>query len=284
MITWNLHAHTTTSDGDLSAEELVQRAVDEGLSGIAITDHFPFPYKPDQPVDWATSRRVFERHLRVVEALQHKVDGLEILKGAEVEYVPSLDTLAHWLRGLDLDFVMGGVHILDGWLVDWSEEIFCQGRKRFGGWRTAIECYYDAVGELAESGLVDSIAHLDVVKKYNPQSRHFSEDAPWYRRAVEHCLERIARTGVAIEVNTAGLRRPAADLYPSDWILRRARELEIPVTVGTDFHRTHDRVSDGLSVAEAALRAAGYESFLIFRARQAETLSFSVPSQDKAWA
>jgi histidinol-phosphatase (PHP family) len=254
MITWNLHAHTTTSDGDLSAEEVIQRAVDEGLSGIAITDHFPFPYKPGQKINWAASRRAFERHLSVLDALQQKVDSLEILKSVEVEYVPSLNTLAHWLRGLDLDFVLGGVHILDGWLVDWSEEIFCQGREHFGELRTAIECYCDAVGELAESGLVDSIAHPDVVKKYNPQSRHFSEDEPWYRRAVERCLQRIAATGVAIEVNTAGLRRPAAALYPSDWILRRARELGIPVTVGTDFHRARDRIWS--SGADTARRSA----------------------------
>lgn len=273
MITWNMHAHTTISDGDLSPEELVQRAVDEGLSGIAITDHFPFPYRPGQEVQWAASRRAFERHLRVIGAMQDKVNGLEILKGAEVEYVPSLDTLAHWMRGLDLDFVLGGAHMLDGWLVDWSEEVFCQGQKHFGGFRAAIECYYDAVGELAESRLVDSIAHLDVVKKYNPDSRYFNEDELWYHQAVERCLQRIAATGVAIEVNTAGLRVSVGALYPSAWILHRARELGIPVTVGVDFHRNYDRVGAGLAAAEAALRAAGYGSYLIFRARRAEVIN-----------
>ncbi|MDY7041001.1 MAG: histidinol-phosphatase [Chloroflexota bacterium] len=273
MINWNMHAHTNASDGDLSAEEVVRRAVDEGLAGVAITDHFPFPYRPDQPVNWAASRQAFERHLQVIETLQDKVDSLQILKGAEVEYLPSLDTLAHWLSGLDLDFVLGGTHILDGWVVDVSEEIFCQGKKHFGGFRGAIECYYEAVGELGESGLVDSIAHLDVVKKYNPQSRYFNEDEPWYRQAVERCLQRIARTGVAIEVNTAGLRGMVGDLYPSEWILRRARELDIPVTVGVDFHRDRDRVSAGLAQAETALRAAGYDGYLIFRGRRAEALS-----------
>ena len=272
MIAWNTHAHTKISDGDLSAEDLVQRAVDEGLSGITITDHFPFPYRPGQEVQWAASRRAFEQHLRVIDTLRDKVDSLEILKGAEVEYVPSLDTLAHWLRGLDLDFVLGGAHMLDGWIVDWSEEVFCQGQKHFGGFRAAIECYYDAVGELAESGLVDSIAHLDVVKKYNPDSRYFSEDEPWYHQAVERCLQRIAATGVAIEVNTAGLRVSVGALYPSAWILRQAKELGIPVTVGVDFHRNYDRISAGLAEAEAALRSAGYDSYLIFRGRQAEAI------------
>jgi histidinol-phosphatase (PHP family) len=272
MIYWSAHAHTTTSDGDLSAVELMRKASGEGLRGVTITDHYPYPFSLDR-VDWEAGVETFRRHLEALAELQEKAEGIELLKGIEIEFVDPPQALESYLRRLDLDFVLGGVHTLDGWKTDWSDEAFQQAGKFFSGFEAAIQRYFRALGDLAESGLIDSLAHPDLVKKFNPQSRYFSEGATWYRAAVERCLERVARSGVALEVNTGGLRGPTKSLYPSGWILSRARELGIPVTVGTDFHRSHGQVGEGLEAAEAALRAAGYDSYLLFRKRKPEKIS-----------
>lgn len=267
MIRWNLHAHTVVSDGELTAGELVRRASEEGLDGLAITDHFPYPCYPItwSEVDWASSQKALAKQ---EDELSGRYSGLAVLAGVEVEFIDELDLPAKWLHGLNLDFVLGGVHLLDRWALDWSEEEFLRGRGIFGSLERAFERYFEAVVKLAESGLVDSIAHLDVVKKYNADEKHFSEKSEWYRELVMNCLRGIAKTDVAMEVSTAGLRRPVGAIYPSQWILREARDRGIRVTVGTDYHKKGEKVTAGLDSADEALRAAGYESYLIFEKRR----------------
>jgi histidinol-phosphatase (PHP family) len=259
----------------LTEEELMRYAQEEGLEGFAITDHFPYPIYPITPlgIDWTSSHRALVLQIKNVKYLRSRYPGLTVLTGAEVEYVDRLNTLERWLQDLDLDFVLGGVHLLDRWALDWSEEEFLKGRIFFGGFELAFERYFNAVAELAESGFVDSIAHIDLVKKYNAAECYFSEGAEWYRILVEKCLKRIAKVNVAIEVSTAGLRKPVKAMYPSNWILRKAKDLGIQVTIGTDVHKKDEKVGTDLDMAEKILREAGYEEYLIFRRRKSEKVS-----------
>jgi histidinol-phosphatase (PHP family) len=181
-----------------------------------------------------------------------------------------LDLLEHWLQDLDLDFVLGGVHLLDRWAIDWSEKEFLKGTNYFGSFESAFERYFNAVAAFAESGIVDSIAHIDLVKKFNSAERYFDERSGWYRILVERCLQRVANAKVAIEVSTAGLRKPVGALYPSGWILKKAKELGIQVTIGTDVHKKDEKVGSDLYMAEKALLEAGYDEYLVFRGRKPE--------------
>ncbi len=65
---YDLHTHTTASDGRLSSEELVQKAVEEKVSSFAVTDH--------DTVDGIDSAR------EVAAKLSN--NGLEIIAGIEV--------------------------------------------------------------------------------------------------------------------------------------------------------------------------------------------------------
>jgi len=263
--------HTTDSDGELTVAELARRAVDGGLLGIAVVDHFPYPDRDPKTVDWRLSRDQLVRRLERLKRLSENEDRLIILRGIEVEFMEPLDPLERSLEGLDVDFVLGAVHVLGRWMLDWSEAEFLRAGEFFGGLETAIQRYFDAVAELAESGLVDCMAHLDLVKKYNPGQRHFRQTSGWYVDAANRCLDRIAEAGVSIELNTGGLaRHPIGEMYPSGWLLRRAADLGVPVTVGTDLHGADEGVTAGLDQAELALREAGYESYLIFKNRRRE--------------
>jgi histidinol-phosphatase (PHP family) len=271
-IRWSLHTHSIVSDGELTEEELFRHASEEGLDGFAITDHFPYPIFPltSAGIDWATSHRAISLQLKIIENLRSRYSYPTILAGAEVEYIEGLDMLEHWLQDLDLDFVLGGVHLLDRWAIDWSEKEFMKGKNYFGSFESAFERYFNAVAEFAESGIVDSIAHLDLVKKFNSAERFFDERSGWYRILAERCLQRVANAQVAIEVSTAGLRKPVGALYPSGWILKKARELGIQVTIGTDVHKKDEKVGSDLFMAERALLGAGYDEYLVFRGRKPE--------------
>jgi len=268
VIRWNLHTHTTESDGDLGVGGLVRQAASEGLLGIAVTDHFPYPYRGPETVDWKVSRERLIQLLERLERLRANEDQLVILKGLEVEFTEPLGSLERALRGLDVDFVLGSVHVLGRWIVDWSEAEFLRAKEFFGSLKKAILRYFEAAAELSESGLVDCLAHMDLVKKYNRGQRHFNQTSSWYVDAAEDCLERIAKAGVAVELNTGGLGMPVGEMYPARWLLRRAAELGIGVTVGTDLHKGEEGVTAGLDQAELALREAGYQSYLIFKNRK----------------
>jgi len=271
LIRWNLHTHTTDSDGELSASDLARRAVDEGFLGIAVTDHYPYPDRDPETLDWKLSRDQLVRRLERLKRLSENEGRLIILRGIEVEFMEPLDPLERSLEGLDVDFVLGAVHVLGHWMLDWSEAEFLRAGEFFGSLETAIRRYFDAVAELAESGLVDCLAHLDLVKKYNPGQRHFSQRSGWYVDAAKMCLDRIAEAGVSIELNTGGLtRHPTGEMYPSGWLLRRAADLGVEVTVGTDLHGADEGVAEGLDQAELGLREAGYQSYFIFKNRRRE--------------
>src|SRR5204863_7285680 len=73
-------------------------------------------------------------------------------------------------------------------------------------------------------------------------------------------LEAVAKAGMALDVNTAGLRRPAKEIYPSPRMLRSARALGIGITFGSDAHEPH-LVGESFVDAVALVKAAGYTHF-----------------------
>jgi histidinol-phosphatase (PHP family) len=156
--------------------------------------------------------------------------------------------------------VLGSVHFVDGWAFDDPDK-----RDRYSEWeiRELWERYFRDLIAAAESGLADVIGHIDLVKKfgYVPEG-----DLGALYADVAAAL---AGTGVAVEVNTAGLRKPCAELYPSAKLLSALHAAGVPVTVGSDAHAPAE-VGSAWDEARAALLDAGYRSAVIFRSRLAE--------------
>jgi histidinol-phosphatase (PHP family) len=76
----------------------------------------------------------------------------------------------------------------------------------------------------------------------------------------------VAEAGVAVEVSTAGLRKPVSELYPDGDLLARCRDLGVGATLASDAHVPHDAGRDfGLAISH--LRAAGYETVTVFDGR-----------------
>jgi histidinol-phosphatase (PHP family) len=83
---------------------------------------------------------------------------------------------------------------------------------------------------MAASGLVDCLAHLDLVKIHGHRPR-----VP-VSELIEETLELIRTRKLAIELSTAGWRKPVNELYPSDAIIALAIEKKIPFTIASDAH------------------------------------------------
>lgn len=194
------------------------------------------------------------------EVLAAKQRGLPVLLGLEVDFFPhSIDAVLELLAPYPWDFLLGAVHWVGGWSVDHSEVVDEFDRR---GVERAYEEYFSVAAALAASRKVDVLAHVDVVKKYG--HRPPEEPVGLYRELVRAA----AGSGVAVEVSSAGLRKPAGEIYPAPTLLGMLAEAGVPVTLASDAHRPEDAGWGHAEVVEAALRA-GYRERVRFRARQA---------------
>jgi histidinol-phosphatase (PHP family) len=150
----------------------------------------------------------------------------------------------NWER---LDFVLGSIHYLDR--PDQMFDTVPDGAGQFVG-RDPNEIYTDyfsRVRVMAESGLVDCLAHLDLIKIHG--HRPCGELAP----LVKGTLDLIRDRNLAIELSTAGWRKPVDELYPSDEIIRLALDRGIPFTIASDAHswaqlaENYDRLAQKLA-------------------------------------
>ena len=124
--------------------------------------------------------------------------------GIEADFVAgSEDRIANLLER-EFDYVLGSVHLVGDRMVDHGGYDMGRGASSADG---VWERYFELVAEAVRSGLFDILAHPDLVKMWGPER-------PWPERDLrfhyEPAVEAIAESGIAVELSTAGLRKPSA--------------------------------------------------------------------------
>jgi len=240
--------------------ELAAQAVRLGLKEMGFSDHSPMPR--DDFDNWRMKAAELDPYVASVEQARRDHPDLAIKLALEVDYIPGQED---WIRDLAArhpwDYFIGSVHyISDSWAIDNPAEI--------GKWkdREPMEvwtAYFERLTLAAESGLFDIIGHVDLCKKFSFYPRQ--DCTPLFTRF----LQAAKRRGVAIELNTAGLRKECREIYPSPRIVQMAAQLGVPITFGSDAHAPAEV---GLNFAEAAqlARSAGYTHYCRFTKRQRE--------------
>ncbi len=187
-----------------------------------------------------------------------KERGLPVLLGLEVDFFPeTIEAVLQLIAPYPWDFLIGSVHWIGGWAVDHGKSAFEFERR---GVRRAYEDYFELETLLAASGAVDVLAHVDVVKKYGHRPDEVPDDL--YRKVVAAA----ASSGTAVEVSSAGLHRPAGEIYPSPGLLGLFAAAAVPITLASDAHYPPDAGRDRDELVAAA-RTAGYSHRLRFRQR-----------------
>ena len=184
--------------------------------------------------------------------------------GIEADFVPGAeDRTANLLQARDFDYVVGSVHFMRDGAVDMDDySVWDSSRARSAEevWRR----YFEAIAEAARSGLFDIAAHPDLVKYWGDGKRTPTGDL---RRYYEPAVEGIAEAGIAVEVSTAGLRKPAGEIYPARAFLEMCVEAGVPVALSSDAHRPEDVGADYDQVLEL-LAAVGVGELCVFEGRQ----------------
>jgi len=273
------HIHTKLckhAEGEASA--FCARAVELGLPEICFTDHVPNPdgYDPANRMrlDQFESYRKMVADLAGAErpAVTKAMAGKPVvLFGIEADYYEGCERfLQDWLPRQEFDLVLGSVHYINNWGFDNPEERHVWDSVDVTNtWAT----YFDLIGKLADSRLTDVIGHLDLPKKFGhrPSDRDLKEMA-------QPALDRVATAGMAIEINSSGLRRQVHEIYPSALLLSLARERDIPICFGSDAHRPEE-VGWQFDAALALARSAGYTHAVQYRRRQ--PLPYALPADAK---
>lgn len=235
-------------------EEYAEMALQRGLKGIIFTCHSPMPEGWWHQVRMDISQ--LDEYLAMVERTRQAYAGrLDVRVGMEMDFFPGFEW---WVESLnercEFHHVLGSVHFFG---VDYKAKFWKGDLLAFQ------KQYFTHLAESAETGLFDTLAHPDLVKNMQPADYTFEQIA-------EHlgtCLDRIAATGVAMELNTSGRLKAAPEFNPGPQILAMMRERNIPVVLGSDSHVPR-RVASDFGDALDALEDAGYNKVSHFLARK----------------
>jgi len=183
--------------------------------------------------------------------------------GIEADFIPGReDRMANLLEAREWDYVVGSVHFLGEHAVDFDDETDI--------WRYEMSPervwtrYFEALAESATCGLFDIISHPDLVKIWGKGRPAPEKDLRYY---YEPAVEAMLEGGVAMEVSTAGLRKPVGEIYPAPAYLEMAVDAGIPIALSSDAHIT-DHLAFGYDKAVELLEQYGVKEIAVFEKRE----------------
>ncbi len=271
MIDYNLHQHSTFSDGTAPPEAYVKKALELGFRALGFTEHSPLPF----PTPFSLKAENAEAYVRETARLKELYHGQIILyRALEFDFIPGLsDNFDYWRNKLHLDYAIGSIHLVkpehsdDLWFIDGPKrEKYDEGLQKYfdGDIKQAVRTYFYQINKMVESQHFEIVGHFDKIKMNNA-GRYFSENEKWYRMLVNESLELIKEKNLVIEVNTRGLYKKRSDrLFPDDQTLVQVKEMQIPVLISSDAHHP-DELNMLMDYAEKRLIETGIKQVVFFR-------------------
>ena len=261
----DLHTHTSLcKHAEGLPGEYLKFAAKAGLDFLGVSDHCPWPRGFDHK--WRMEEEQYPEYSRLVSDLakMSSLYGTQILYGLEVDYVPGrMEEVWLNLNKEPFDYLIGSVHYVDGFPMDSPDD---KDRwKEAGGNDYIWKRYAESLLEFTQQGGFNIIGHCDIPKKFGP-AFHPSDEKP-FRKKMQEVFECAASKGIAIELNTAGLRKESKEIYPSLELLKSAKEAGVKICFGSDAHLPEE-VAFAFSDALALAKAAGYREWTLFRSRK----------------
>lgn len=236
--------------------DYARAAVERGLGELGFADHNPMPHYFD---DWRMLREDLPQYFDEVARARAEYPQLKIKLGLECDFIPGQEKWIEELAGMaEWDYLIGSVHYLrKGWEVDHPRYVGRHEAHADEIWND----YWELYGMCIRSGLFDFVAHPDLPKKFGITPKGD------LRRFYEPAVAALAETGMAFEINTAGLRRDCREVYPARGFLELAHAANVPLLINSDAHRPQD-VGAGFDDAIALAKACDYKDTLRFTRRR----------------
>ena len=256
----DLHNHTTRCNhAEGTVDEYIQRAIELGIDIYGFSEHAPMDFDEKYRLPFEDMQAYTDDILQAKETYK---DDINILLGYEVDYLPG--HMDERVLNAKVDYFIGSVHFIDKWSFDNPEFI--------AGWKDKDideiwKAYFEATEAMAKFGKFDIVGHLDLIKvfKFMPK-----QDT---RILAKNALHAIKRSNMVLEINTAGLRKPVGELYPSRALLEEAYALDIPITFSSDAHAV-DQIGLGYDLATTLAKDIGYTKAVTFQGRDRQLITF----------
>lgn len=243
-----------------NAERYRETAGERGIAELGVAEHvyrfhqalevWDHPFWREWAVDDLDAYCAFVR------------EETDLRLGIEADYVAGReDRMGNLLEARDWDYVVGSVHFVHDESIDTEEySVWLRQERPERVWQR----YFEALGEAAQSGLFDVLAHPDLVKVWG-------RDRPWpdgdLRRFYYLAMEAIADVDIAIEVSTAGLRKPVGEIYPAPAFIEMAIDAGKPLALSSDAHEP-DLLGHRYEDALKLLESLGVTELAVFEGRQ----------------
>jgi histidinol-phosphatase (PHP family) len=229
--------------------EYCEVAHERGIRQMGITEHDRYL----EDIDLAAFQEAREQSQDV---------GLRL--GIEIDFIPGneeeMDRVA---TALPYDYVIGSVHRVDYEEVDHPDHM-----EIYDKWETydLYEAYYENVCKAALSGRFEIIGHPDLIKIF----RHFPDRD--ITPMLEETADAIAESGVVVDVNAAGLRKPIGEVYPARDFLEMFHHRGVPIILSSDAHAA-DQVAAGYEESLKLVHDVGYREVVTFKDHERGTLA-----------
>jgi histidinol-phosphatase (PHP family) len=259
------HTHTNLcKHADGVAEDYVRKAFDLGFEEVGCSDHSPLPNGFDGEHRMSLNEFT-ESYLPMVDDVREKFDEkIKVRFGIEADYLPGTEQyMKKFLEESDFDFVIGSIHFLGDWGFDNFKNVRRYQEKDV--YEVYVD-YFKTLKDAAGSGMFDIVGHIDVVKVFGYRPDRDYDDV------LRDAMKAIKENGLVVEINTAGLRKPVREVYPSMKILEIIKEMKIPLTLGSDSH-TPDDVGRDFNIAIELVKEYGDGKITVFDKRQRKEVS-----------
>ena len=251
MIDYHLHviAH---DDRPMTVENILRYcevARSRGIRQLGITEHDRYLDKIDLGA--------------FLEARSLSGD-VELRIGIEIDFVPGAEKrMDHDSSALPYDYVIGSVHRVQNEEIDNADvrDIY----DKMDAY-DLYDAYYANVREAALSGRFEVIGHPDLIKIFKTYPER--DITPM----LEETADAIAESGVVVDVNAAGLRKPVGEIYPARNLLEMFYKRGVPIVLSSDAHAA-EQVGMGYEKSVPLVRDVGYREVVTFKDRERGTLS-----------
>ena len=251
MIDYHLHV-VAHGDRPMTVENILaycEVAGERGIRQMGITEH---------------DRYLDDIDLAAFQEARELSQDVELRLGIEIDFVPGKEEeMDRFATELPYDYIIGSVHRVAGEEVDHPDH-----KEIYEKWDTydLYEAYYENVRAAALSGRFDVLGHPDLIKIF----RRFPEKD--ITGMLEETADAVAESGVVVDVNAAGLRKPVGEIYPSRDFLEMFHRRGVPIILSSDAHAPEE-VAAGYDRSLALVRDVGYREVVTFKNGERGTLA-----------